>query len=247
MLRLLAPIFLAFKVWMFIDAIRRKAETHWFWIIMVVPLGDVAYFFAVKIRDPSMRRMAERMLEGFKRPPPIEELEERFRVTPSMQNRVMLAQGLFDEGRFAESLAHFEQILEREADSKEGLYGLGSCRLELGDAAGAVEPLSRLLDMHRGYRDYAAWPALVEALWRNDQRDQCLALLVDLVRAAPRLRHQLLRARYLARARRRTEAEEVLHAALRDHERAPRYQRREERPWAKSARALLEELARPAT
>lgn len=246
MLRLLAPLLLVFKAWMFIDAVRRNAPSHWFWVIMVVPFGDVAYFFAVKMRDRGMRMMAERMLEGFKRPPSIDELEERYHTTPSLLHRTQLAQGLFDAGRFDEAKAHFEQILVREPTNKDGLYGLGMCRLELGDWAGAVEPLSSLLDLQKSYRDYAVWAPLAEALWLSDCRDECLELMVDLVKAAPRLKHRLVQARYLARADRTGEAEEILRAALREHERSPWRLRWDNRPYALRAEALLAEITQPA-
>jgi hypothetical protein len=245
-LRLLAPVVLIFKAWMFVDAIRRGANNHWIWAILFLPLGDVAYFFVVKMRDPGMRHVADRMLEGFKRPPPVEELEARYRTTPSIANRVALAQGLFDAGRFAESAEHFEELLARDQANKEALYGVGLCRLELDDAAGAVEPLSRLIELHRAYRDYAAWAGLCEALWKKGDEEECLELLVDLVRTAPRLRHQVLRARYLARAGRGADAQELLRAELADHDRQPRGQRSRDREWARAAQKLLDELEGPA-
>lgn len=244
-LRLIAPVLLIFKIWMFIDAVRRDADTRWLWAVIFMPLGDVAYFVMVKMREPGMRQVAQRMLEGFKRPPSVEELAARHRTTPSINHRVALAQGLFDAGRFEDSKAHFEELLARDASHKEALYGLGLCRLELGDSAGTVEPLSQLLEQHRSYRDYAAWPALAEALWKNGEHEECLELLVDLVRAAPRLRHQVLRARYLARAGRVAEAKELLRSELEEHGRQPWRQRLREMSWARDARRLRDELERP--
>jgi hypothetical protein len=40
----------AFSLWMLIDAYRRNADQFWY-VIILVPLGEWAYFFLVKIRD----------------------------------------------------------------------------------------------------------------------------------------------------------------------------------------------------
>jgi hypothetical protein len=242
MLRLLAPLLLAFKVWMFVDAVRRSAQSHWMWIILFVPFGDVAYFFLVKMREPGMRLVAQRMLEGFKRPPSVEELEERLQQTPSLGNRIALAQGLFDADRFEESKQLFAAILSHNPEDSAALYGIGMCELELGRPADAIDPLAHLIDQKRSYRDWAAWPPLAEAYHRTGARDACLELLADLTRAAPRLGHQVLRARYLTRYDGGHEAKTILETALRAYERAPRHQRKLERPFVREAHQLLNEI-----
>ena len=41
---------LAFKIWMLIDAGRRRIDSYWYFII-VMPFGAIIYFFSVKIHD----------------------------------------------------------------------------------------------------------------------------------------------------------------------------------------------------
>jgi hypothetical protein len=242
MARVVFLVVAAFKVWMFIDAVRRKADSHWFWLIPFVPFGAVAYFFMVKIRDRDMQMLGRRMLEGFKRPPSAEELADSFKRTPSHANRIALAQGLFDAEHYDEAQAHFEQVLERDEDDCAGLYGYGLCRLEQGDNSEAIKTLTRLMEQQRNYRDWAAWPELAEALWRSGEKEACLELLSDLVRTAPRLPHQLLQARYLRRAGREAEAATLLREALDEDRHSPRHVRKQNRPWARKARKLLSEL-----
>lgn len=243
MLRVLAVVWALFKGWMFYDAVRRKAEERWFWLIPFVPGGAIYYFFAVKLRDPGMAMLKQRMLDGLKRPPSVEELEQQFARTPSLKNRVMLGQGLHDAGRFEDALKHFERALEERPGDKDALYGVGLCKLEMKDAAGAIDPLTELVDNHRNYRDYAAWPELAEALWFADREEECLALLEDLVRAAPRLRHHVVQAHYLSKAGRPSEARRVLREAMDEEKHQPRHVQRLNRPWMREANAMLRELA----
>ena len=90
MVRLLAVVAVALKAWMFIDAVRRKADSHWFWTIAFVPFGEFVYFFAVKLRDPGMARLQRRMLDTLKRPPTVAELRYAFERSPSLTNEIRL-------------------------------------------------------------------------------------------------------------------------------------------------------------
>lgn len=53
MVRLLGLAVVLFNAWMLADAYRRKAETHWLWIIALVPGGALAYFIFVRSRAPA--------------------------------------------------------------------------------------------------------------------------------------------------------------------------------------------------
>jgi hypothetical protein len=243
MVRLLGVVWGAFVVWMVIDAVRRDADSKWFWNITLVPGGALVYFVSVKLRDPGTRMLGRRLLEQLKRPPSVEELERRFARTPSVENRVLLGQALFDAGRFADAQARFEEVLEARADDKDALYGLAVCRLEQGDPASAVAPLTKLVELHRGYRDYAAWADLAEAHFKSGEREMCHELLADLVKTAPRLPHHVLRAQYLLEDGRQREAEELLRAALDAERDQPRHVRRQNRAWMRRANRMLEERA----
>lgn len=243
MLRLLPFIAIPFKIWMFVDAVRRRADAYWLWCIVLMPFGELLYFVAVKLRDPDMQRVQRKLLASMKRPPTARELRHRFASCPSQQNRLALAQGLFDAGNPGEARTHFEAILTQKPDDMASLYGLGVCHLELGDPDAAIEPLEQVVTRQAGYRDYAAWPELAEALYRSGRTEACHALLEDLVRTTPRLPHSLLRADYLRRDERLAEAEAVLRAAIEDDEHAPRYVRRQNRRWMRQARGMLRGLA----
>ncbi len=245
--RILAIVWAAFKLWMFVDAVRRKASERWFWLIIFVPGGGLAYFAMVKMRDRSMQVLGRRMLESLKTPPSVDELERQFERTPSIANRIRLGQGLYDAEQYELALGHFDKVLAQRPDDKHGLYGAGLTHLELARKNGskpeaAIEPLSRLIELHRGYRDYAAWPDLAEVLWRCDDKDSCHQLLDELVSAAPRLAHHVLRAEFLHKAGQRDLATRSLRMALEDESHQPRHVRRLNREWERRAKTLLREL-----
>ena len=53
MVRVLAVVWFLFKGWMFYDAVRRKAEERWFWMIPFVPGGAVYYLSLIHISEPT--------------------------------------------------------------------------------------------------------------------------------------------------------------------------------------------------
>jgi hypothetical protein len=63
------------------------------------------------------------------------------------------------------------------------------------------------------------------------------------VQQSPRLPHQVLLAKQLVTVGASREAQTLLEQALREHERSPRYVRRNNRPWARQAKRLLQSLA----
>ena len=50
-MHILLGLWTVLKIWMLVDAIRRGAESYWYFIIIFAPFGECIYFFMVKIRD----------------------------------------------------------------------------------------------------------------------------------------------------------------------------------------------------
>ena len=98
----------AFSLWMLVDAARRGAGYVWYMIIMM-PFGEVAYFLAVKIHDPEFAAFRRRP-----RPASLDQLRFNAEYTPSFENQLMLAQGLHDADRHVEAAELFQQLLDSE-------------------------------------------------------------------------------------------------------------------------------------
>ncbi|MDD9969990.1 MAG: tetratricopeptide repeat protein [Myxococcales bacterium] len=238
MLQMLFAAQSLFSLWMLVDAIQRRADRYWYFVVLL-PFGEWFYFFTVKIHDPQFRGIKQAFASVMA---PKISLAHRRRLadeTPSFANKLALAQAYHDEGRTAEAAAMFEELLVLDEQSKHALYGLGLCRFEQGNYEGAIDALSRLVELKPSFAEYEPWGRLANALSKADRLDDAVQVLSKLVRTSPRLRHRVAYARYLARAGRCEEARDELHNALLDDETAPRYQRRLERKARREAKGLL--------
>lgn len=241
MFRLFLALQSLLTLWMLVDAVQRRADRYWY-LVMFLPFGPLVYFFMVKVHDPQLRGLRAFFAAFGKPKVTLDFLRHQAAETPSLANKLALAQGLFDARIYPEAAVGFEQVLQSDNENKDALYGLALCRLEHEDYAGAVAPLEALIDVKPSYREYAAYPRLAYVLQRTNQLDGALALLAELVRKAPRVTHRLIYARYLRDAEQPDKAREQLELALREHEHAPRYQQKQERTAARNARTLLSEL-----
>jgi hypothetical protein len=241
---ILGYLALAFKAWMMVDALRRRAPLLWFPVLML-PFGDWVYFFTVKLPD-------YRVAPGAAAPPVIQApdprpskvtlLERAAEESPSFHNRVELAWALLDEKQPQRAQGYFEAGLRTHPDDSEATYGLGLCKLAQDDAAGAIETLGPLVERSFAYEDYEGALALAEALSRDEQPDVALSLLHDVVRASHRLEHLVTLARYQLRSERRDDARATLGRALQDFEAQPDFLRRRNGAVATEARQLLRAL-----
>lgn len=231
----------AFSLWMLADAAQRRASGYWYPVILL-PFGEVAYFFMVKIHDPEFRALRQQWNAWTSRKLTLEDLRYRATETPSFANKLALAQGLFDADFFNEATVAFQELLVADNESKDALYGFALCRIELDDYDAAIEALRCLIDIKPMYADYDGWTQLALSLRKTDQLDEALEVLSELVRKAPRLGHRVLYARYLGYAQQRDKAREQLEAGLKALEHAPRFQQRQEAPAARAARTMLSEM-----
>jgi hypothetical protein len=238
--RLLAFLALGFNMVMLADAYRRRAETYWLWIIVAVPGGAFLYFFLVRMKDRDARKVQDRIVQKLKGPESLEVLRRRFERSPSLSNRLALAQGLGDAGHWGEAKEHFEAILGERPEEWDAVFGLAVCDLEIGQLPSAIAALERIVERNPTYHDYDAFGELAHAYEKANQRDRAIALLEHLARRSPKLSHVVVLAEVLIRGQRRAEAEAHLQEALRDHTEAPRHVKKEYRTWARRARKLLE-------
>jgi hypothetical protein len=241
MVRVLYGLQSLFSMWMMVDAMQRGAARYWYPIIFL-PFGPFVYFFMVKIHDRELQSLRKFFASWSKPKVTLDYLRFKVAETPSLANKLALAQGLFDAQLHEEAARDFERVLASDGENKEALYGLALCQLEAGDYPRAIETLGELVELKPSYREYAAWPRLAYALRRAGQPDDALALLAELVRKAPRISHRVLYARYLCDAERHEQAREQLQLALREHEHAPRFQQRQDAAAASAARSLLSEM-----
>jgi len=233
----------AFSVWMLVDAIGRPGiPRYWYWVVLM-PFGEWFYFFKYKIHDPDFAWLKAPFGSWLDRPLSINELRHNAEQSPSLVNKVSLAQALHDADEYEEASKLFESALEIDSNASDALYGLGVSRIGLDDEEGAVEPLRRLVDIDPRHHDYDGWAQLAHALWKLERRPETIGVLSRLVKTSPRLPHRIAYAYYLGLAEHRDEAQAQLATALQEFEYAPKYMKRRQRALAKKAKEMLRQLS----
>jgi hypothetical protein len=239
---LLGYIALAFKAWMLIDALRRGVHALWYLVVML-PAGDVVYFFAVKLRDFNVRPAPPAPEQSATKAPTLEQLEAAAADAPSFHNRVQLGWALYEARQPARARECFELALRSHPRDKDARYGLGRCLLEQGKLTEAADALTPLVERSFSHDDYRAAEALAEALHRSEQNAEACAVLEAIVKATRRIDHRIAHAKLLIRCEERDEAARVLGDALSEFEAQPEHVRRRQGASATEARRLLRTLA----
>jgi hypothetical protein len=235
----------AFSLWLLVDAYSRPRVPRFWYFIILMPFGEWFYFFKFKIHDPEFAWLKTPFIALFEKPASIEELRFRLEQTPSFDNRVALAQALYDHDECEESAALFEEAVKTNGTSCEALYGLAVSRIALNDDEQAIDPLRKLLELETSYREYDGWAKLTHCLWQVDRKEEALDSLAELVKNSPRLPHRMLYAHYLSQDERLDAAQEQLITGIRDFEYAPSYIKRTNRALVRQAKEMLQRLSGP--
>ncbi|HEV8058227.1 MAG TPA: tetratricopeptide repeat protein [Gemmataceae bacterium] len=229
---------LAFTIWMAVDAYHRRVEPFWYWVIVLFqPIGPWIYFFAIKLPTLSLRGFQRS--PGRRRKQSIDELTYRVERTPTVANRLALAERLMDKGEHAQAIPHLEAILAFDADYGIALHSLAECKLATGapeDAAGLLDKLIR-----RDYRwsNYRAWRTLIGVHEARGQPADALQTCREFEKRLPTLENKCLLAEHLVATGNATEAVALLDRALEDLHYAPFRERWRNYRWAREARRIL--------
>lgn len=109
----------------------------------------------------------------------IDELKARWEADPSSRVFVQLAEEYRRQGRTDDAIAVLEKGLAEQPNYVSALVALGRCRLDAGDASGAVEILSRVTEQDASHP--LAGKLLVEAHLQTGQTEEA-AKRLDLYR-----------------------------------------------------------------
>jgi tetratricopeptide (TPR) repeat protein len=233
------PIFwIAFKVWLMFDVSKRRAPSHWYYVIFFIPFGGVVYFFTYKIYDYSLGSLTK-ILSGR---PSLDKLRYRADTSPSFENNIALGQALYDNGHYREAIVQFKKVLIQFPESSEVLHGIAVCHIALGAYDEAIPLLIKLIGIDPAYLDYKAWTTLAQAYWDSGQKTASLDWLRRLVKLNPRPDHQLLLVRCLVQLNYRAEALSLIDTVLRDYEHSPGYVQKSYRNVASEMRRLRKQL-----
>ena len=141
-----------FMVWMCLDCIQRRE--HFIWIIIMIilfPVGAVAYFFVVKNRAAG----GSKTPQGFSSPTPIRkevETEETLQLKELIGkfNKAFhyekLGQVYLEQKKYEMAIPQFEEAIQRDSEMLEARYGLAKCYHGLGDFEEGAKALEKLTE-----------------------------------------------------------------------------------------------------
>lgn len=228
----------AFQIWMLVDAWKRRAPLHWYFIIVLMPFGAVFYLIMVKLRDFRFGADPRSTLtRPFSDAAPLD--TEAQQELPNLE----VADALEAEERYAQAEPLYRAALAQNSGDKRALLGLARCLAGSGRAPESLPHFERLLELDREYAGYGAALDYADALWAADQKSDTIELLESLSKVTGRINHRLALAHYLAEFGRTEHAINELESALQEATgpNAPFNDRH--RRWVEMGREMLEELS----
>ena len=223
-----------------IHFIRRRPEIYWIYIILFLgPLGALIYIFVEAVPDLGLLRQSFKVFPRRKR---ISELETIVRDNPSSGNYEELGDLYMDDGRLQLARAAFDKAIAARADTLDPFYRRGVCALLLGDAAGALLDLERVVAKDPDYDFHRGAGLLAHAYAQTGQREKAEALFRQVTARSTSSETYLNFAAMLASEGRNAEAREWAQKVLDKKPTMPAYLRRRERPWFRRANEMLKDL-----
>lgn len=236
--QILTLLQLAFTVWMMVDAYHRRVEMFWYWVIFFFqPIGAWIYFFAVKFQRGSLFR--SRPAISWERKMSLDELRYCVERTPTVANRLALAERLMEKGEHAEAIPFLEAVLTVEPEYCVALHALAECRLATDNSEQALAPLEKLLRQDPRWTNYLAWRTLVDVHTARGRPADALTACRELAKRQPTMENKCLLAEHLLGNGMPSEAAHILHDALQEHHFAPWSARWRDAGLARKARRLL--------
>lgn len=235
---------MAFTVGMVVHAYRNSSEMLWYWVILFFqPLGAWIYFFAIILRNV---RIGGGVSTGplWQKKLSLDELRYRAERTPTVVNRMALAQRLMERGHHAEAIPLLEAVMAADDIYCQPMHDLAVCHLAGNEPAKAVALLKRLLQRDYRWSHYRAWRTLIDAHSACNDPVEALKACRELEKMVPTLENKCLLAEHLVDNRLQPEAIELLDQALEDHAYSPLNKRLKNWRWARLAQRLLKEAER---
>jgi hypothetical protein len=221
--------------------VRRRPENYWFFVIFFGGfLGAGVYIVVEVLPDLGLLRG---VFQGFGRKSRIQVVETQILDNPSAANYEELGELYKDQKQFEKAREAFTKAIAARSDSVYTFYYRAQASLGLGDFAGAIPDLERVVASDRKFDYYRAAGLLADAYAQTGQLDRAAELYVDVAQFSTTTETLYNYAHFLKLAGRKEEAREWAEKLLAKKRTLPRYMQRYERPWFRKGKALLKELA----
>lgn len=236
-------LFIAFNLWMLVDAFRRE---EWMWVAFIILfplLNAVLYYFLVYRAAPSLPA------RGFELPGQhdrdrIAELEKQILLLDKAHHHSELGDIHFQHGKFKLAEQSYLRALERDPRDIDTRSHLGQCLLRQGRAKEARDYLEDVC-VENPKHDYGhSLMALAEARAALGDADGAIALWEQVVSQHSHARARVQLAELLAAKGQTERARQLADEVMAEDKVAPGYQRKQEQPWVARAKKLAKLLAK---
>jgi len=238
--------FFAFSWWSWVlrgvaivHFVRRRPDTYWLWIIMIHPIGALAYIVVEVIPDVGLLRDSFQIFPRRRR---IQELERAILDNPSAGNYEELGLLYLDDKQFAMARACYDKAISSRTDHPDPFYRRAIAEIEMGDFAAAVPDLERTVSSDPSYDFLRAKGLLAWAYAETGQADKASAMFLRTTEISTLSETYYHYALFLESQGRNAEARVWAQRILEKKPTMPRYLRRRERPWFRKASGLLAKL-----
>lgn len=227
-----------------IHAIRNGRELYWLLILFMFPLlGSLVYAFAVFIPEMRHSRGLRRVVRGVQRTlDPGAELRAAragHEVSPTVANRLRLADALVGGGSAAEAIPHYRACLQGVyRDDPQIEVKLALALLESGDAPGARSLLDALIAREPDFRSREGHLTYARAVAECGDRDAARTEFEALMRGSAALDIPAWYGGYLRQWGDADAARALADEALRHVARLNRHARELNAPWIRRLREL---------
>ena len=236
-------IFLAFQIWMLVDAVRRQ---EWFWaiFIFIFPLlNAILYYFLVYRAYAAASPTRGFELPGTHKRHRIRELQAQIHHLDKAHHHAELGDIYFQEGKLDDAEKSYRAAIERDPSDADFQAHLGQCLLRQDKPAEAA-PLLEKIARENPRHDYGyTLMAYAEALMKLGKKDEALATWKQVLEhhSYARARVQLAQI-YIDRGEKDL-ARKELNDFLADEAYTASFQKKQDKPWIKQAKSLLRQLS----
>ncbi|MGB2625593.1 MAG: tetratricopeptide repeat protein [Candidatus Acidiferrum sp.] len=240
MFHLFYPWGIILQILAIVHFIRRRPENYWFFIIIFGGvIGAAAYVLIEILPDLTLLRG---VWKGFGRRSRIQNLETQIIDNPSAGNYEEIGELYLEEKKFAKARDAFNRAIAARDDSPYAFYYRAQATLNLGDLAGAIPDLERVVTGDRKFDYWRAAGLLADAYAKTGNEDKAAALFADVTQFSTTCETYYNYAWFLDKQGLKDDAREWTQKLLAKQRTLPDYMRRRERPWFRKGKSLLRAL-----
>ncbi len=229
---------------MCVDCVNQKEHFVWIIIILVlVPVGPFAYFFAVK---NGQGRPALQPIQLFKSGPRREiETEETLQLKELIStyhkafHYEKLGQIYLEQKKYDLAITQFEEAIKKDPELIEAQYGLAKALHANGEPAEAAKILEELIKIDKKYDYGNAIFGLAECYRLSGQEDKALETYDAVIKAFHFFKAYYHYARLLDQKGKKQEAIDYMKSIIGSSKDLPDYKLEKEKHWIEEAYKYL--------